>query len=1710
MVNFNRKKLELWLFAVMAVLAVLAVSYPAAALTITPVGSDGGPITEFYYTIQEDQTFDVEAGVQTGDSLGVRFYNSHSPVAFTGDETTADVAVDAGTRYFVTVLPKSGYSLGAAPVPAGQDTVTITCNQLPLDTAQISVYVFEDNHPCNNAHDLPEETGLEGFTVILYDAGGKYGMSGGRVMSDAYGNMLGTEYLTDANGQLILDGEGQPQITHMGQMFYTTDAEGRAQLKHLTPAKYGVVVIPPGGTDWQQTSTLEGTPVIDAWVKPGEPPYFQEFGPPGFHAAFGFVHPTNNTAALTGSSTINGQVVNLHTSRPPQTQFWTGQPLGGIWVGLNDPSGALIWAQPADPDLATFSIPNVPAGSYQLVFWDKYLDNIFAFHNVVVDGTQPVIDLGEIPVFQWFGHLTNVVYYDANENGLRDAGEMPMAEQLANIRWRDGTMYQSMATDMMGEAPFEEVFPFFNWLVAEVDYGRYKPTGVTVVVDNGGEINAADPWSYGGVLNPQPQPDNGNAPYRVETGPALTEPFQVFLGQTNVLEWGKVAYGPGENGGISGIVFYSTTRAENDPRFGLGEPWEPGIPRVQMALYADGDVDVAPLGDFPGVGDIDWNNNGALDLPDGVIDDVDGDLAVTLADEDNYPLGWSSGGAMGPEDVDHNTNGTFDSGDAIQIAVTDSWDDTPPTGCVGDPFVAHGVPTDCFDGLRNFNQARPGVFDGGYWFNSYFPGGWDSGSTVVDGLPNTTYIVQAAIPAGYKLVKEEDKNVDFGDVFETQAVLINIPFCVGDPHVVPAELSLFPGIPTASAGLSKPLCDRKQVRVVAGRNAPADFFMFTEAPVAAQVVGFVLDDTANEWDPNAPTFGEKFAPSWVPVSFRDFSGQEVNRVYTDEWGAYNALLPSTYTVNIGNPSGMSPNMLTACINSAFMPDPLNPGQTIEDPYYNPQYSTFCYTFQYMPGTTTFLDTPVMPTAAHTGANQFPLDCEFPDQTPVIAQVDSVDGGPYLSTPIGGGGKIITITSMGDTQVKNPAWDGAGGVNPINITRDYGFGAVEGTVTLAGVPLAIDSWAADTITAVVPAGAATGQLIVTRGDNDRSTLVGLTLTIGGTVHRVASGESIQTAIDAANPGDLVLVGPGQYRELVILYKDVQLQGWGAGVTSINAVKEPTEKLELWRAKVEALYDAGEFDILPGQTLTGEFAEFSLFNTEEGPGILVVGKAGGFSQARIDGFTLTGADFGGAIFVNGYAENLVITNNRIQGNQGFYGGGIRLGHPNLILDNQFVDAQNDNIRIEHNHIKENGGLAESGGGISICTGADGYYITDNYVCGNFTMGYGAGIGHTGRSDGGSMFKNVIIFNKNFNQGVSADGGGISIRGNPGLVGGLSEGTGSVSIVSNQIQGNLAGSGDGGGIYLGMINGQDVGAGGPGTYQINLFNNIIVNNIAAFAGGGLSLFDAINVNIINNTIAHNDSTATASGAFGAGPTVSTPQVAGIVSRGLSTGLWAAIGRTAPTEAYVLPQPVLLNNIVWKNRSFYFDTAANGGLGGLVPDVSTDPAVFNDLGVIGFPAGSRLNPRFCILTDVTGYDGSNLQVDPNFVAGYFNGPREKIIIPEATTGIQVTAAFDEGGNFIDLRFGPLSPIGDYRLPSGGPAVDAGTNTPIAQFPDLAWDISGQARPFNGVADIGADEYSNAAGGGGTVTPTSSSANSSSSGGSSGGGGCFIGTFED
>ncbi|MGC3001011.1 right-handed parallel beta-helix repeat-containing protein [Streptomyces sp. G35A] len=60
----------------------------------------------------------------------------------------------------------------------------------------------------------------------------------------------------------------------------------------------------------------------------------------------------------------------------------------------------------------------------------------------------------------------------------------------------------------------------------------------------------------------------------------------------------------------------------------------------------------------------------------------------------------------------------------------------------------------------------------------------------------------------------------------------------------------------------------------------------------------------------------------------------------------------------------------------------------------------------------------------------------------------------------------------------------------------------------------------------------------------------------TVHRVQPGQSIQKAVDAAKPGDTVLLAPGTYRQSVdIKVPDVTLRGYGAQRTVLVPASAP---------------------------------------------------------------------------------------------------------------------------------------------------------------------------------------------------------------------------------------------------------------------------------------------------------------------------------------------------------------------------------------------------------------------------------------------------------------------------------------------------------------------------------------------------------------------------
>ena len=247
-------------------------------------------------------------------------------------------------------------------------------------------------------------------------------------------------------------------------------------------------------------------------------------------------------------------------------------------------------------------------------------------------------------------------------------------------------------------------------------------------------------------------------------------------------------------------------------------------------------------------------------------------------------------------------------------------------------------------------------------------------------LPAGKYVVEVVVPPGYELVKEEDKNILIGDNFiapvtqefgglgqpsssfptrpqigaaynannaqnPTQSLGRTNPArshegdtgtwstfwpCVGASRIVPDYISLFPQSQEVApfAGATRNLCDRKEVTLDDQTAALAKFYIFTSTHVAAHFTGVITDDFTSEFDPFSPQFGEKFSPPNMPVSIKDWTGTEISRVYSDQWGAYNGLTYSTWEVNPPNPTGYAPTMMVTCMN--------DPGTgTTPDPLFNP-------------------------------------------------------------------------------------------------------------------------------------------------------------------------------------------------------------------------------------------------------------------------------------------------------------------------------------------------------------------------------------------------------------------------------------------------------------------------------------------------------------------------------------------------------------------------------------------------------------------------------------------------------------------------------------------------------------------------------------------------------------------------------------------------------
>src|SRR6202007_1478465 len=98
------------------------------------------------------------------------------------------------------------------------------------------------------------------------------------------------------------------------------------------------------GEEWRQTNPLAAQHPPDAFVKIGEPAYFQEYGPAGFHVSIGFANPAIINARLPGvcngtdlnlpglggscNNSVTGKITSERMSRTPDQPFYSRRACG--------------------------------------------------------------------------------------------------------------------------------------------------------------------------------------------------------------------------------------------------------------------------------------------------------------------------------------------------------------------------------------------------------------------------------------------------------------------------------------------------------------------------------------------------------------------------------------------------------------------------------------------------------------------------------------------------------------------------------------------------------------------------------------------------------------------------------------------------------------------------------------------------------------------------------------------------------------------------------------------------------------------------------------------------------------------------------------------------------------------------------------------------------------------------------------------------------------------------------------------------------------------------------------------------------------------------------------------------------------------------------------------------------------------------------------
>jgi hypothetical protein len=235
--------------------------------------------------------------------------------------------------------------------------------------------------------------------------------------------------------------------------------------------------------------------------------------------------------------------------------------------------------------------------------------------------------------------------------------------------------------------------------------------------------------------------------------------------------------------------------------------------------------------------------------------------------------------------------------------------------------------------------------------------------------------------------------------------------------------------------------------------------------------------------------------------------------------------------------------------------------------------------------------------------------------------------------------------------------------------------------------------------------------------------------------VNPGESIQAAINAASPGDTIIIMPGTYTESLTLNKAVSLTGVSTGTTIIRAVSGQ-RVITITGATIT------NSTVISGLTFTGGVVTSTTACPEScGGGLLITGTAQPLFQNVIisDNQAYRGGGlyaFGAMTLIGGVFQNDRCTGFPCSGGGAYFGGAA------TVTDATFISNM------------ASGGFGSFGGGGAYCSGAATMAGT-TFLSNTTNTGSGGGAYAAGAATltGG-------VFQNNTATGISGFGGGGAI--------------------------------------------------------------------------------------------------------------------------------------------------------------------------------------------------------------------------------------------------------------------------------------------------------------------------------------------------------------